>query len=1033
MTTMTTRFPSLRPLVRRLIVLGTLAGALVAALPAAARAQYFGRNKIQYEDFDWYVVETERFDIHAYSEESDSLVLDAGRMAERWYSRIGSVFDHEFDERKPLIFYADQPDFHQTNTTPSTLSQATGGFTESLKDRVVMPFAETLGDTDHVLGHELVHAFQYDIAKDAALSGGSQGLQRLPLWVVEGLAEYLSIGRDDPHTAMWLRDAVLRDELPEIKDLGRDPRFFPYRWGHAFWAFIGGRWGDTRVAQLYQAMARAGVDAGAREVLATDADTLGLTWIDTTRDYYQPLLEGRDAPTEAGERVLAPDVDAGEMNLSPVLSPDGSQVAFLSEKDLFTIDLFLADARTGQVLGKLAESERDPHFDALAFISSSGAWSPDGRRFAFATFSEGNGAIAVADADRRTVDRDYALDDTIGEVHSLAWSPDGASIAFSGSAGAVTDLWLLDVPSGRIERLTDDPWAELHPDFSPDGGTIAFATDRDDDAALENLDFPSMGLGFLDRANGAIRVDRPFGESTKHIVPRYGPDGSLWFISDREGFSDVYRMDLASGEVFQVTRLATGVSGITALGPALTVARETGDLMFTVFDEGNYVGYRREASASRGNPIVRGEVPAPAGMLPPLPPSSPVIVARYLENATGGLPDGTAFERAGYESDLALDYVSPPTAGVGVDRYGVAAGGSIGLWFSDMLGNRQVLTAFEGSGGLKDIGGQALFINQGSRFNWGFVGGRIPYRSGFSFIDTDEINGTPATVVNLILERTYYNRVGVLGDYPLSPTRRFEADAGFLRIGFDREVIRGFFIGGVQVAEDREDLDAPDPLNMFQGSLAYVTDFSYFGYTSPVRGGRSRFQVGGNAGTLDFGTVLADWRRYFFLRPMTFAVRGLHFGRYGGDAESDALSPLYVGSTSLVRGYSSGSIDVTECTQTAGSSCPEFDRLNGSRLAVASLELRIPLLGTERFGLVDAGGFLPVEVALFGDAGAAWTEDEGVEWKFDRDTIERVPVFSAGATARLNLLGSAVVELYYAYPFQRDIGWEFGFQLAPGW
>jgi hypothetical protein len=33
----------------------------------------------------------------------------------------------------------------------------------------------------------------------------------------------------------------------------------------------------------------------------------------------------------------------------------------------------------------------------------------------------------------------------------------------------------------------------------------------------------------------------------------------------------------------------------------------------------------------------------------------------------------------------------------------------------------------------------------------------------------------------------------------------------------------------------------------------------------------------------------------------------------------------------------------------------------------------------------------------------------------------------------MNLLGSAVIELYYAYPFQRDIGWEFGFQLAPGW
>jgi outer membrane protein assembly factor BamA len=168
------------------------------------------------------------------------------------------------------------------------------------------------------------------------------------------------------------------------------------------------------------------------------------------------------------------------------------------------------------------------------------------------------------------------------------------------------------------------------------------------------------------------------------------------------------------------------------------------------------------------------------------------------------------------------------------------------------------------------------------------------------------------------------------------------------------------------------------------------------------------------------------------MRPLTFAIRGLHFGRYGTQAEEE-LTPLYVGSTSLVRGYSSGSFDAAECTQTEVSTCPEFDRLTGSRVAVASLELRIPLIGTERFGLIDGGGFLPVEVAFFGDAGAAWSSDDSVEWKFDRDTVERVPVFSAGATARLNLLGSAVVELYYAYPFQRNTGWEFGFQLAPGW
>ena len=89
-------------MITRCILLALLAAALAAALATPAQAQYFGRNKIQYEDFDWYLLETERFDIHGYEAANDSLIVDAGRMAERWYSRLGGIFDHQFDERVGL-------------------------------------------------------------------------------------------------------------------------------------------------------------------------------------------------------------------------------------------------------------------------------------------------------------------------------------------------------------------------------------------------------------------------------------------------------------------------------------------------------------------------------------------------------------------------------------------------------------------------------------------------------------------------------------------------------------------------------------------------------------------------------------------------------------------------------------------------------------------------------------------------------------------------------------------------------------------
>src|SRR4051812_20355113 len=164
---------------------------LGAARPAAA--QYFGRQKVQYDNFDWRVLDTNHFNIHFYPEEQ-AATEDAGREAERWYSRLSLGFQHEF-QKKPLIMYADQPDFQQTNVIGEMLNEGTGGVTEALKDRVIMPFTGVYADNNHVLGHELVHVFQYDLA--AQSGGGMQGLNSLPLWLVEGMAEYLSLGRQD--------------------------------------------------------------------------------------------------------------------------------------------------------------------------------------------------------------------------------------------------------------------------------------------------------------------------------------------------------------------------------------------------------------------------------------------------------------------------------------------------------------------------------------------------------------------------------------------------------------------------------------------------------------------------------------------------------------------------------------------------------------------------------------------------------------------------------------------------------------------
>ena len=205
---------------------GAPAGAHRGACVCVAQ-QYFGGNKVQVRSFEFQVLRTDNFDIYFYEEEREAATI-AARMAERWRARLGRVLTHDLSGRQPLILYAAHPHFEQTNAIGGDIGEGTGGVTESIRRRIILPLGGPLADTDHVIGHELVHAFQFDITSPEQGGGraGLPGAQRLPLWFIEGMAEYLSIGPVDPHTAMWVRDAVLQEKLPRIKDLD-NPEVLP--------------------------------------------------------------------------------------------------------------------------------------------------------------------------------------------------------------------------------------------------------------------------------------------------------------------------------------------------------------------------------------------------------------------------------------------------------------------------------------------------------------------------------------------------------------------------------------------------------------------------------------------------------------------------------------------------------------------------------------------------------------------------------------------------------------------------------------
>jgi len=266
------------------------------------------------------------------------------------------------------------------------IGTGTGGVTESLKNRVIMPVASSLAQTDHTLGHELVHAFQYNLFLKGDTSE-KLSLNNVPLWMIEGMAEYLSIGSYDPNTAMWMRDAVINNDVPTIKKMTSDSKYFPYRYGHAFWSLVGKTWGDTVIIPLLRNTAKYGFSKAADSVIGFNENAFSGLWKSALEMHFRQFISDK-SDTLSGKLIIS-EKNAGTTNISPSLSPDGKYLAFFSEKNIFTLDLFLADAITGKIIKRLSSTVRNNEIDDFNFIESAGTWSPDSKKFAFVVFSKG--------------------------------------------------------------------------------------------------------------------------------------------------------------------------------------------------------------------------------------------------------------------------------------------------------------------------------------------------------------------------------------------------------------------------------------------------------------------------------------------------------------------------------------------------------------------------------------------------------------------------------------------------------------------
>jgi len=564
------------------------AGASLAA-PLGAQG-YFGQNQVQYDKFNWKVLETEHFLVHYYPEERTAAV-DAARMAERSYARLSRVLGHQFREKKPIIVFASRSDFGQNNVT-GDLGEGVEGVTEPLRQRNLLYFQGDYGNLQHLLTHEMVHQFQYDIFARGKAGNNLQALSQNmpPLWFAEGMAEYLSIGPDHRFTDTWIRDAAINGNLPSIEQMTERPdRFFPYRYGESLWEYVGGRWGDEVIGQIMNAVPNIGVERAIKRELGLSTEELSDEWREAMQTEHLPQVAQLERARKFSQPLLSERRSGGQIFLAPALSPDGNNIAFLSNGSFLRgevfIDLWLANARTGKRIKRLVKSVTNPEFEELRLTFSQSAFSPDGRLLAFTGQRSGKDVLYLLDVRKRKTIR--RLDFPLEAAWNPTWSPDGRRLVFSGNRGGITDLYVVDIDGKNLRQLTNDRNGDMQPSWSPDGRTIAFASERGPDTDLSVLRPGKWKISLYDMESG--RVDVVPNQGGLNLNPVWAPDGkSIIFVSDRTGIQNLFLYDFDAKEHYQLTNVIGGVTAVTEFSPAITWAQRADRLAYTYFENGDY-------------------------------------------------------------------------------------------------------------------------------------------------------------------------------------------------------------------------------------------------------------------------------------------------------------------------------------------------------------------------------------------------------------------------------------------------------------
>lgn len=997
---------------------------VASTIPASAQYYAFGKNRVQYENFEWRYIQTTHFDIYYYGSKNYELAEFSAKSLESAYKQLREDFNHEISNRITLIVYDSHNDFAQTNVVNLPINaEGIGGVTDKLKNRMTVPFAGDYSDFRRTLHHELVHAVFNDMFYGGTVNSIIRNNIQLqfPLWFEEGLAEYTALGWDT-NTDMYIRDAVINNYLPEIQYLSG---YYAYRGGQSVWNFIVEEYGRQKIAEILQRIKNSrNVEYGIQQATGLSLSELSKAWEDALQERYYPEVAQRER-VDMIANLLTERGEFGTYNTSPAISPQGDKIAFITNKRGY-FDVVAISAINGEKLKTLIRGEDNPEFEELNILNPNIAWSPDGGKIALSTKSKGRDDIAIIDYETKKVSKiEFPNLDAIA---SISWSPDGKKLAFDGNIGPYQDIFVYNMETKKLTNITGDFFSDQQPVWGADSEHIYFTSDRADKVGLHtyhiNYDLLSgEGLYQTDiyrvglNSNTATRLTNTPLWNEKS--PQTTRDGRLVYISDRNGIQNVYEFNLNTRTAAPLTNLQTGAFQISLNADGSRLALNSINegyldvfLLRSPFDRRkqnelsqNYWANRRasETQAERvpatkyaSEMFASGTASAQTGMVQeaPDPGEAQMVEADQDTSDQGEETDEIDFRNYVFstevmeDSTLVLEDVenfNPENTTTEDGRYQpknyrlkfstdisynptfvASTYGSYALTqfiISDLLGDHQIAL---GTNFVSDLRNSDYSLQYGylkNRTNW-----------FFSYFHSSRRYQT--FFGEIIRFRTFGGGVNI--QYPINKFKR--VDAGFSAMGITRDysslsdAFAGYSVGDSFTGNERSVFLYPE--------IIFTNDQTLPGFLTPRGGNRYSIGLSGSPGAGDnapqFASVLADYRKYFNLGSRySFAFRASGAASVGPDKQTYFMGGRLgwinqrFNQTGLSYDKLTDSFFTVPALPVRGYA---YNSIYGSNFSLINAEFRFPLFAAIVPGAIPILPLYNITGVAFLDVGSAWGE-----------------------------------------------------------